>query len=104
MTPEPSKRGKRKSHPTSKARRQRQKAKKKAARDRESASASGVAAITPVGAGRSGTGAYGAPESPQPEGKVGEGVTQQDSNGVCLLVPKTGGPTPFVLWQSYSRT
>ncbi len=41
--------GKRKSHPTSKARNRRQKAKKKAARDRESASGSGVAAITPRG-------------------------------------------------------
>jgi hypothetical protein len=38
MTPEPtSKPGKRKSHPTSKARNQRQKAKKKAAREREAA-------------------------------------------------------------------
>ena len=54
MTPEPSKRGKRKSHPTSKARNRRQKAKKKAARARESASASGVAAITPEGPGRQG--------------------------------------------------
>ena len=54
MTPEPSKRGKRKSHPTSKARNQRQKAKKKAARDRESASASGVIATTPEGPGRQG--------------------------------------------------
>jgi hypothetical protein len=51
MTPEPSKRGKRKSHPTSKARNRRQKA-KKAARYRESASASGVAASTPEGPGR----------------------------------------------------
>ena len=54
MTPEPSKRGKRKSHPTSKARNQRQKAKKKAARDREAASASGVIATTPEGPGLQG--------------------------------------------------
>jgi hypothetical protein len=46
--------GKRKSHPTSKARNQRQKAKKKAARARESASASGVVAITPEWPGRQG--------------------------------------------------
>ena len=53
MTPAPtSKPGKRKSHPTSKARNRRQKAKKKAARDRESASALGVVAITPEGLGR----------------------------------------------------
>jgi len=54
MTPEPSKRGKRKSHPTSKARNQQQKAKKKAAKERESASASGVIATTPEGPGRQG--------------------------------------------------
>ncbi len=41
MTPEPSKRGKHKSHPTSKARNRRQKAKKKAARDREAAQRNG---------------------------------------------------------------
>ena len=55
MKPEPtSQPGKRKSHPTSKARNRRQKAKKKAARDRESASASGVVAITLEGPGRQG--------------------------------------------------
>ncbi len=54
VTLEPSKTGKRKSHPTSKARNRRQKAKKKAARERESASESGVAGINPARPGRQG--------------------------------------------------